>query len=156
MNAWGFISNSLCPLSYFYFENTGHKASFPPNICANGHFDPVDPYLKPIYLPYYIFTINWWHLRFASSCLNSCNICREGSLMWTRVLIGCPKEGAVTSCTLPSLRFPSPAAPALVSSPSAPACISARWSASDEPSVGSYLVQGEAERETQESTKENR
>lgn len=61
------------------------------------------------------------------------------------------KEGAVTSCIPPARRSPSPAALALVSSPSAPVGISARWSASDEPSVGSYLVQGEAERETERS-----
>lgn len=61
------------------------------------------------------------------------------------------KEGAVTSWNPPARRSPSPAALALVSSPSAPVGISARWSASDEPSVGSYLVQGEAERETERS-----
>lgn len=64
-------------------------------------------------------------------------------------------KGAVTSCTPLHRRSPPPAAPALVSSPSAPVCISARWSASDEPSVGSYLVgggarQGGKQRETGE------
>lgn len=60
---------------------------------------------------------------------------------------------STTSCHLRPRhrRSLSPAALAPVSSPSAPACISARWSASDEPSVGSYLVQSEPESRTETS-----
>lgn len=76
--------------------------------------------------------------------------CRRGSVMLMWALIG-PQKCAVTSWIPTPRRSPSPAAPALVSSPSAPVCISARWSASDEPSVGSYLVQREADRETERS-----
>lgn len=94
--------------------------------------------------------INQWRICFTRSCLDSCHIFRQGSWMWMWALIG-HQKGAVTSCIPPPRRSPSPAAPALVSSPSAPVCISARWSASDEPSVGSYLVQGEADQETERS-----
>lgn len=75
--------------------------------------------------------------------------CRRRSWLARVILHPLKNKGAVTSCTPLHRQSPHPAAPALVSSPSAPVCISARWSASDEPSVGSYLVRGETGRETE-------
>lgn len=137
MTASHFISNSVCPLCCFYFENRGHLHS----VCYP-HLRSPPPHLTPP------SSLNYHGARdqpvaslFSHVTPGRAPHFADGApLMWMRVLIGLhtspltnmkkqnkqKKKGAVTSCIPPPRRSPSPAAPALVSSPSAPVCISAR------------------------------
>lgn len=98
----------------------------------------------------------YWCSELRHQSVISCNTeqtphCRRRSWLARVVFHPLKNKGDVTSCTPLHRQSLPPAAPVLVSSPSAPVCISARWSASDEPSVGSYLVRGETGWETERS-----